>query len=67
MLTWDDSYPLAVKLHQKYPEENLDNVSLDMIYRWVIGMPDFSDDPALANDEILFTIYQEWFEEANPI
>ena len=38
-----------------------------MIYSWTVKLPDFRDDPELANEAILSAIYQEWFEEANPL
>jgi FeS assembly protein IscX len=63
MLTWDDSYAIALALHRVYPEVNLENVSLGMIYNWTLDLPGFSDDPRLANEQILSSIYQEWFEE----
>jgi FeS assembly protein IscX len=38
-----------------------------MIFRWTLEIPEFEDDPELANDSILSAIYQEWFEEVNPV
>jgi FeS assembly protein IscX len=67
MLTWDDSYAIALALREQHPHIDLEAVSLKMIYRWTLELPDFDDDPALANDEILTAIVQEWLEEANPI
>ncbi len=66
-LTWDDSYAIARALHRLHPNVNLEEVSLNMIYRWTVALDDFVDDPVLANDAILSAIYQEWFEEANPL
>lgn len=66
-LTWDDSYAIAGELKRQHPEAKLEEVSLEVIYHWTIALPDFSDDPDLANDAILLSIYQEWYEEANPI
>ncbi|MGE5221132.1 MAG: Fe-S cluster assembly protein IscX [Omnitrophica WOR_2 bacterium] len=66
-LTWDDSYAIALALKKRYPNVNLDEVSLNMIYSWTLALPDFSDDPALANDPILTAIYQEWLEEVDPL
>jgi FeS assembly protein IscX len=34
-----------------------------MIFRWTLALPMFEDDPALANDDILAAIYQDWYEE----
>lgn len=66
-LTWDDSYAIARVLIQKFPDIDLEEVSLSMIFRWTVSLPGFQDDPQLANDAILAAIYQEWFEEANPL
>lgn len=66
-LTWDDSYAIAKALIAHFPDVNLYEVSLEMIYRWSISLPGFDDDPALVNDAILAAIYQEWFEEVNPV
>lgn len=64
-LTWDDSFAIALALHERFPHANLDEVSLGMIYRWTVELPAFHDDRELANDDILGAIYQEWFEEVN--
>lgn len=66
-LTWDDSYPIALALRDRYPDISLEDVSLGMIFRWTIELPNFIDDPVLVNQEILSSIYQEWFEEVNSL
>lgn len=66
-LSWDDSYAIALALIERHPDADLEAVSLGMIYRWTISLPVFSDDPDLANDAILLAIFQEWFEEINPL
>ena len=40
-----------------------DEVTLGQIYKWTLALPEFEDDPSLANDDILYAIYQDWFEE----
>jgi FeS assembly protein IscX len=67
VLTWEDSYAIARALMQHYTEIPLEQISLGMIYRWTLGLPNFVDDPQLANDAILSAIYQEWIEEVNPL
>jgi len=67
MLTWDDSFAIALALRDQHPLIDLENVSLEMIYHWTLEIPEFEDDPALANDEILTAIVQEWLEEINPL
>lgn len=62
-LTWESTYAIALELKRRHPDENLENVSLGQIYEWTIALQEFEDDPALANDDILAAIYQDWFEE----
>ena len=66
LLTWEDSYTIALRLKRQHPKACLEEVSLGMIYRWTVDLPEFGDDPMLANDAILMSIYLEWFEEVNP-
>ncbi len=63
MLTWDEPYAIALALGRGHPEIDLEQVSLGMIYRWTLDLPEFADDPQLVNEEILSAIYQEWLEE----
>ena len=64
-LTWEDSYAIAQALAEAHPGVNLEEVSLMTIYDWTLALPQFDDDPQLANDGILAAIFQEWFEEVN--
>ena len=66
-LYWDAIYEIVLALQASYPDEELDNLSLQHLFERVTALPNFADDPALANDDILAAIYQEWFEENNPI
>jgi FeS assembly protein IscX len=67
VLTWDDSYAIALALREQHPQIDLESVSLEMIFGWTVALADFDDDPALANDDILTAIIQEWLEEADPL
>jgi FeS assembly protein IscX len=62
-LTWESTYAIALALKETHPAVNLEKVSLGMIEVWTLALPEFDDDPALVNEEILFAIYQDWFEE----
>jgi FeS assembly protein IscX len=63
ILTWDDSYAIALALREAHPQSDLAAVSLGMIYKWTLALPNFDDDPQLANEDILTSIYLEWYEE----
>jgi FeS assembly protein IscX len=67
VLTWEDSYAIACALRTAHPGAKIDALSLHDIYTWTIILPAFYDDPELANDAILLAIFQEWFEEDNPV
>ncbi len=61
-LDWDASFAIAKVLQHQYPHLEIESVSLEMIYHLALGLSDFKDDPALANDEVLAAIYREWLE-----
>lgn len=62
-LNWESTFAIALALKAAHPGVQLEDVSLQMIYRWTLALPEFEDDPALANDDILAAIYQDWYEE----
>jgi FeS assembly protein IscX len=62
-LNWEATYAIALALKAAHPQVDLENVSLRMIFHWTLALSNFEDDPALANDDILLAIYQDWFEE----
>jgi FeS assembly protein IscX len=66
-LYWDGAYAIARQLQAAQPQIDLSQVTLNMIYNWVIALPAFKDDPELANDDLLAAIYQEWYEEMHPL
>jgi FeS assembly protein IscX len=62
-LNWESTFAIALALKRKYPKVNIEDVSLQQILDWTLALPEFEDDPALVNDDILYAIYQDWFEE----
>ena len=64
-LYWDASFAIARQLAQRYPDVDLEQVTLSMIEGWVLALPNFADDPDLVNDQLLGAIYQDWYEEVN--
>ena len=62
-LTWESTYAIALELRRQHKDLNIEDVTLQQIYDWTLALPEFEDDPSLANDDILRAIYQDWFEE----
>lgn len=67
MLTWDDTFEIVDYLKRRHPDVHLEQISLNTIYQWTVELPEFTDDRELGNEEILFSILREWYEEVNPI
>lgn len=62
-LNWESTYAIALELRRQHPEIKIEEVTLRQIYDWTLLLSEFEDDPSLANDDILYAIYQDWFEE----
>ena len=62
-LNWESTYAIALELRRLHKDVNIEEVTLQQIYEWTLELSEFEDDPALANDDILYAIYQDWFEE----
>lgn len=62
-LTWETPYAIALELRRQHPEVRIEDVSLQQIQTWTLELAEFEDDSALCNDDILYAIYQEWYEE----
>ena len=62
-LNWESTYAIALELRRQHKGVNIEEVTLPQILNWTLQLSEFEDDPALANDDILYAIYQDWFEE----
>ncbi len=62
-LYWDSTYEIVLNLIEQHPDADLDSLGLQQLYKWIIALPGFSDDPILANDDLLTGILREWYEE----
>lgn len=64
-LYWEASYEIVLSLMEHHPDADLDALGLQQLWEWIIALPGFADDPALANDDLLTDILREWYEEAS--
>jgi len=62
-LNWETSYAIALELKRLHSAVNIEEVTLQQVHDWTLQLQEFEDDPALCNDDILSSIYQEWLEE----
>lgn len=63
-LYWNSTYAIAISLIEHYPEVRPDCVGLDELAKLVENLPNFRDDPLMANERILKDIQIIWYEEA---
>lgn len=63
LLYWDASLEIIFALQEAHPDVDVDSVGIEELYCWIIELPNFADDPELANDGILMDILREWYEE----
>lgn len=64
-LYWESSYEIVLALMEAYPEFDVESVGMEQLYQMVIALPDFADDPELANEGILKQLLREWYEETS--
>lgn len=62
-LNWESTYAIALELRRAHRDVNIEEVTLQQIHDWTLELSEFEDDPALVNDDILYAIYQDWYEE----
>jgi FeS assembly protein IscX len=51
-LYWDTTYAIAMALMTEHPELDPQEVGLERLCQLVLSLPNFMDDPALANERI---------------
>lgn len=66
-LYWEASYEIVQELISIYPDVKVDNVGIAQLHKLIIELPNFADDPVLANEGILNEILREWYEEVNAL
>ena len=62
-MKWTDVYDIAGELADSYPETNPLYVNFVDLRDWVLGLPDFDDDPERCGEKILEAIQAAWIEE----
>ena len=63
-MKWTDTLDIAIALSEAHPEQDPTAVNFVDLYKWVLGLPGFSDDPKRCGERILEAIQQSWIDEA---
>ncbi len=62
-VSWDSTVEIVQLLKKAHPQTDITQLSLSTLFSWVTALPEFEDDPGLANEKILNDILIEWLEE----
>jgi FeS assembly protein IscX len=62
-MKWTDTQEIAIALSEAYPDKDPKSVNFVDLYKWVQGLPGFSDDPKRCGERILEAIQQAWIDE----
>ena len=62
-LKWTDVLEIAITLEERRP--NVDPISVNFVdlRNWIMGLPEFDDDPAHCGERILEAVQQAWIDE----
>ena len=63
-LYWAEPEAIAEALAQGYPDINPLDLGIPALFRRILSLPGFSDDPDVATEEMLEQIQMLWHEEA---
>jgi FeS assembly protein IscX len=64
-MKWTDVNDIAIELVDLYPEVNPLSVRFTDMREWVMGLPEFDDDPERCGEKILEAIQMAWLDEMN--
>jgi FeS assembly protein IscX len=63
-MKWTDTRDIAIALSEAHPEADPEAVRFTDLYKWVLALPGFDDDPKRCGEKILEAIQATWIEEA---
>jgi FeS assembly protein IscX len=64
-MRWTDTQEIAIALADQYPDKDPKAVNFVDLYKWVLALPEFKDDPKRCGEKILEAIQQAWIDEAD--
>lgn len=65
-LYWDGTYAIVLALIEQHPNADVESIGIEQLFQMVIALPDFADEPEMANTRLLEAILWEWYEEVHP-
>jgi len=63
-LKWTDTQDIAIELYEKFPNVDPHHVSFPDMYKWILELEDFDDDPKRCGERVLESVQAYWIDEA---
>jgi FeS assembly protein IscX len=63
-MKWTDTQEIAIALTEHHPDKDPNSVNFVDLYKWVLALPGFNDDPKRCGEKILEAIQMAWIDEA---
>jgi len=64
-LKWVDVLEIAIQLSERHPDVDPRYLNFVQLQRWVLELPEFSDDASRGGEKVLEAIQAAWIEEAD--
>jgi FeS assembly protein IscX len=64
-MKWTDTLDIAMALVDAHPDRDPKNINFVDLYKLVLALPGFDDDPKRCGEKILEAIQMAWIEEAD--
>jgi FeS assembly protein IscX len=62
-LTWQDSEQVASALVMRYPGTDPLSLTGEQLHNFVVGLPEFGDDPAAGSVDLIEAIQAAWYDK----
>ncbi len=62
-LKWTDIQDIAIALYDKFPDIDPQYVNFPDLYKWILELEEFNDDPKHGGEKILEAVQQAWIDE----
>jgi FeS assembly protein IscX len=62
---WTDTQEIAIALAGAHPDQDPKSINFVNLYKWVLALPGFDDDPKRCGEKILEAIQIAWIDEAD--
>ena len=62
-MKWTDTLDIDIALADAHPNKDPEAVNFVDLYKWVMALPEFDDDPKRCGEKILEAIQAAWIEE----